>query len=96
LTLFLTFASLESIKTREEAVAFFKENFPSALDIVGDQLIDDFEKNPRGNLVTINVGQSRQSCSILAHATGHTFSLVFTRYLAGRCFAQYGPVSCHL
>ncbi|ORY32327.1 kynurenine 3-monooxygenase [Naematelia encephala] len=56
LTLFLPFSSLDSIDTRDKARTFFVENFPTAVAIVGeDLLLDDFEKNPRGNLVTINV-----------------------------------------
>ncbi|WVQ71023.1 kynurenine 3-monooxygenase [Cryptococcus sp. DSM 104548] len=55
LTLFLPFESLDKIKTRDQASTFFKENFPSAVEIVGEKLLlDDFENNPRGNLVTIN------------------------------------------
>lgn len=56
LTLFMPFASLETLNSRDAARSFFNENFPSAVKIVGeDLLLDDFEKNPRGNLVTINV-----------------------------------------
>lgn len=59
LTLFAPFATLEEIKTRAQAIAFFKENFPSALAIVGEErMIKDFETNPRSNLVTINVSMS--------------------------------------
>ncbi|OCF33318.1 kynurenine 3-monooxygenase [Kwoniella heveanensis BCC8398] len=55
LTLFIPFASLATIKTRDAASAFFREHFPSAVEIVGEKkLLDDFENNPRGNLVTIN------------------------------------------
>jgi kynurenine 3-monooxygenase len=54
--LFLPFSALDDIKTRDQARQFFKDNFPSALAVVGeDRMLDDFEKNPRGNLVTINV-----------------------------------------
>lgn len=56
LTLFAPFASLAEIDTREAAAKFFKANFPSAVAIVGEErLVKDFESNPRGNLVTINV-----------------------------------------
>ncbi|KAK8865840.1 kynurenine 3-monooxygenase [Kwoniella newhampshirensis] len=59
LTLFCPFSSLATLDTREAAASFFKENFPSAVEIVGEKrLLDDFEKNPRGNLVTINVSPS--------------------------------------
>jgi len=57
LTLFAPFESLATIETRPEAAKFFHDNFPSAVAIAGEkQLLDDFENNPRGNLVTINVG----------------------------------------
>ncbi|ODO07320.1 kynurenine 3-monooxygenase [Cryptococcus wingfieldii CBS 7118] len=66
LTLFLPFDSLDKIKTREQASAFFKDNFPSAVDIVGEKLLlDDFENNPRGNLVTINCTPSAWSSHAL-------------------------------
>ncbi|WVR05750.1 kynurenine 3-monooxygenase [Kwoniella sp. DSM 27419] len=66
LTLFIPFASLALIKTRDAASAFFKENFPSAVAIVGeDKLLDDFEHNPRGNLVTINCTPSAWSSHAL-------------------------------
>jgi kynurenine 3-monooxygenase len=56
LTLFLPFSSLSTLDTRPAAEAFFRENFPSAVDIVGIKpLVDDFENNPRGNLVTTHV-----------------------------------------
>ena len=57
LTLFAPFESLATIETRQEAAKFFHDNFPSAVAIAGEkQLLNDFENNPRGNLVTINVG----------------------------------------
>jgi kynurenine 3-monooxygenase len=56
LTLFAPFTSIEHLRTREQAEGFFQEHFPTALEWVGkDRLIDDFMKNPRGKLVTINV-----------------------------------------
>ena len=56
MTLFAPFASLATIQSRDEARKFFNDNFPTAVAIAGeDRLLDDFEKNPRGNLVTINV-----------------------------------------
>ncbi|OWZ49291.1 kynurenine 3-monooxygenase [Cryptococcus neoformans A2-102-5] len=62
LTLFIPFSSLELLNTRESAATFFREHFPSAVDIVGEKvLLDDFEKNPRGNLVTINCTPSAWS-----------------------------------
>ncbi|WVQ85327.1 kynurenine 3-monooxygenase [Cryptococcus sp. DSM 104549] len=66
LTLFLPFSSLAQIKTREHAAQFFKENFPGAVETVGEKLLlDDFEKNPRGNLVTINCNPSAWSSHAL-------------------------------
>lgn len=43
------------MQTREEANAFLHRHFPSAIAIVGDRMVDDFMKNPRGNLVTISL-----------------------------------------
>ena len=52
----MPFAALEELNTREAAKEFFEQNFPSALSVVDEaKLLDDFERNPRGNLVTINV-----------------------------------------
>jgi len=51
----MPFATLEELNTPEAAKAFFNDNFPSAVKIIGEErLLEDFEKNPRGNLVTIN------------------------------------------
>jgi kynurenine 3-monooxygenase len=62
LTLFAPFESLATIETRQEAAKFFHDNFPSAVAIAGEkQLLDDFENNPRGNLVTINVSPTSVS-----------------------------------
>ncbi|ORX35971.1 hypothetical protein BD324DRAFT_629714 [Kockovaella imperatae] len=62
LTLFLPFSSLETLRTREDAGRFFRDNFQSAVDIVGEErLVDDFQTNPRGSLVTINVHPSSWS-----------------------------------
>ncbi|KAL7419911.1 kynurenine 3-monooxygenase, mitochondrial precursor [Cryptotrichosporon argae] len=55
LTLFLPFAALEPLHSRDDHARFLAEHFPSVLEIVGDRLVDDFCGNPRGNLVTINV-----------------------------------------
>jgi hypothetical protein len=74
LTLFLPFASLDTISTREDAAKFFNDNFPSAVKIVGEErLLDDFEKNPRGNLVTINATPSSwQSHGLLLGDSSHS------------------------
>lgn len=54
----MPFADLEKLRTRDQMRDFFLKNFPSAVQSVGEKrLLDDFERNPRGNLVTINVGQ---------------------------------------
>ncbi|WWC58433.1 kynurenine 3-monooxygenase [Kwoniella dejecticola CBS 10117] len=66
LTLFLPFSSLSTLTTREAASRFFIEHFPSAVQIVGEKrLLDDFENNPRGNLVTINCTPSAWSSHAL-------------------------------
>jgi hypothetical protein len=95
LTLFLPFAALERIQTRDEARKFFQDNFPDALGLVGETLLDDFEKNPRGNLVTINVGRHDLwpffSCFVLM--TGLSDFMVLARASTWRRFTLYGPVS---
>ncbi len=54
-TLFLAFEgedSFENLQTPQEVMAFFKEEFPDALELM-PTLIDDFFKNPTDALVTI-------------------------------------------
>ena len=65
----MPFAFLETLNTRDAAKHFFIEHFSGAVDIVGEErLLDEFEQNPRGNLVTINV----RSPAFLSHLThGH-------------------------
>ncbi|KAJ9110781.1 kynurenine 3-monooxygenase, mitochondrial precursor [Naganishia adeliensis] len=66
LTLFAPFTSIEHLKTREQAEEFFQEHFPTALEWVGkDRLIEDFMKNPRGKLVTINASPSHHDSKAL-------------------------------
>nr|XP_019014790.1 kynurenine 3-monooxygenase [Kwoniella pini CBS 10737]OCF53571.1 kynurenine 3-monooxygenase [Kwoniella pini CBS 10737] len=66
LTLFIPFSSLSTLTTREAAGRFFVEHFPSAVQIIGEKrLLDDFENNPRGNLVTINCTPSAWSSHAL-------------------------------
>lgn len=66
LTLFCPKDKLEELKTRDQAKAFFVEHFSDALEWAGEErLLSDFEKNPRGALVTINVGLDSE-CSMTA------------------------------
>lgn len=58
LTLFCPKDKLAELDRREKAKVFFEEHFPDALDWAGEErLLSDFEKNPRGALVTINVSR---------------------------------------
>ena len=73
--------------------ALFIEHFSGAVGIVGEErLLDEFEHNPRGNLVNINVS----SLVFLSHSltfTGLTLELVVTCPFAGGFIPQYGPVN---
>ncbi|RXK35051.1 kynurenine 3-monooxygenase [Tremella mesenterica] len=59
MTLFIPFEEAKRLDTRDGALAFFQEHFSSAIDLMGkERLLDDLERNPRGNLVTMNVNPS--------------------------------------
>lgn len=62
LTLFAPRKQLNQIKTRADASAFFDDNFADAVRLVGkEQILDDFERNPRAGLVSIGVSMSFDS-----------------------------------
>lgn len=53
-TLFMPFKMFEDIKTEEQLMKFFAENFSDAIPLIGeDSLKKDFFGNPRGSLVTV-------------------------------------------
>lgn len=55
-TFFSPWSVIESIKTGVEFVEFFKENFPDAVELIGEQrLLDTYENNPRGSLMQVSV-----------------------------------------
>ncbi|RLV91018.1 Kynurenine 3-monooxygenase [Spathaspora sp. JA1] len=54
-TFFSPWSVIDSLKTSEEWLNFFKENFPDAYDLIGEvALISAYENNPRGSLIQIN------------------------------------------
>lgn len=72
------------------------------MDIVGEKvLLDDFEKNPRGNLVTINASifcyyiQGKvltDQKKMTFFFSVYTLRMVIPRHPSGRCIPQYGSV----
>jgi len=53
-TLFAPAATLSSLRTREETLSWFSTHFPDAVAHIGEQnLLDDFEANPKGSLICI-------------------------------------------
>src|SRR5690606_7474455 len=55
-TLFLPFEgeeSFENLKTNSQITDFFKKHFPDTIPLIPD-LVEDFNKNPTGTLVTIS------------------------------------------
>ncbi|KAI8645472.1 hypothetical protein BD408DRAFT_338535 [Parasitella parasitica] len=53
-TLFMPFQMFEDIKTEEQLMAFFSENFNDSIPLIGEaDLKSDFFANPRGSLVTV-------------------------------------------
>ncbi|XP_042912905.1 kynurenine 3-monooxygenase-like [Parasteatoda tepidariorum] len=55
-TLFMPFEIFESIKTPDNLIQFFKNNFSDAIPLIGrEKLIEDFFKTPPSALVSIKV-----------------------------------------
>lgn len=53
-TLFYPYEAFEAIKSDEEALKLFSEQFPEALEAIGtEKVIHDYRSNPTGSLVTI-------------------------------------------
>lgn len=53
-TLFMPFQMFEDIKTEDQLMQFFTENFSDSIPLIGeDSLKKDFFGNPRGSLVTV-------------------------------------------
>ncbi|EGW31198.1 kynurenine 3-monooxygenase mitochondrial precursor [Spathaspora passalidarum NRRL Y-27907] len=54
-TFFSPWSVIESLKTSEEFLTFFQENFPDAYDLIGEEaLATAYEKNPRGSLMQVS------------------------------------------
>ena len=54
ISLFMPTAHFEKIKTREDIVQLFQDNFPDALAIIGeDRLVKDFQQNPIGSFLSV-------------------------------------------
>ena len=55
-TLFMPYAKFEKVKTREDVRLFFQQQFPDALELMGEDLLNElFFKNPIGSLVSVKV-----------------------------------------
>jgi hypothetical protein len=55
-TLFAPTSEFERLSSREAISRWFSRHFPDALSLIGEErLIEDFERNPRGALVSIKV-----------------------------------------
>ncbi|GAA5812052.1 hypothetical protein MFLAVUS_005501 [Mucor flavus] len=53
-TLFMPFKMFDEIKTEDQLMHFFRENFIDSIPLIGEEsLKSDFLNNPRGSLVTI-------------------------------------------
>ncbi|KAI3402595.1 BNA4 [Candida oxycetoniae] len=54
-TFFSPWSVIESIKSSKEFVEFFKENFPDAVKLIGEEaLAEAYVKNPRGSLMQVS------------------------------------------
>ncbi|KAJ9110477.1 hypothetical protein QFC19_001603 [Naganishia cerealis] len=73
----------QALQTRDQVEDFFTSHFPTALEWVGkDRLVDDFMKNPRGKLVTINV--SPRFLNSKSASCGGTLGGIWEIVLGGR------------
>ena len=55
-TLFAPTSVLESLDSRDKSLTWFSKHFPDALRLIREEkLLNDFEKNPRGSLISIKV-----------------------------------------
>ncbi|EPB87261.1 hypothetical protein HMPREF1544_05983 [Mucor circinelloides 1006PhL] len=53
-TLFMPFQMFEDIKTEDQLLSFFQENFNDSIPLIGEAALkSDFFGNPRGSLVTV-------------------------------------------
>ncbi|KAJ3384962.1 kynurenine 3-monooxygenase, mitochondrial precursor [Lobulomyces angularis] len=53
-TLFMPWEKFENIKTKDDLLAFFEENFPDCIPLMGkDLLFGEYFKNPQGKLLTV-------------------------------------------
>lgn len=74
LTLFMPFKVFESIETEEDLLAFFMKHFEDSVAMIGvERLVQDYFKNPTGNLVSIKckphfMGESTVILGDAAHA----------------------------
>lgn len=55
-TLFMPFSNFDAIKTIDELLVFFSDNFPDAIELIGKKrLVDDFFKATPQYLVSVKV-----------------------------------------
>ncbi|ORY03882.1 FAD/NAD(P)-binding domain-containing protein [Basidiobolus meristosporus CBS 931.73] len=53
-TLFMPSEKFASIKTEEDLLSFFKENFPDSIPLIGEELLKkDYFANPKGSLMCV-------------------------------------------
>ena len=53
-TLFMPFSVFNSIMNEDDLLAFFEKHFEDSIQLIGaDELVQDYFKNPTGNLITV-------------------------------------------
>lgn len=97
-TLFMPFSNFDAIKTIDELLTFFSENFPDAVDLIGKKrLINDFFKATPQHLVSIKVESNFTSLytfilkvylSPAVSSNLHRIKL----FVNGRCSTCNGPI----
>ena len=76
LTLFMPFATFDNIKTEEDIMHFFEREFPDSIPLIGrEKLINDYQKNPTGPLISIKCKPYHYKDKVIAPYNSY-FSLI--------------------
>ncbi|KAJ2867515.1 kynurenine 3-monooxygenase, mitochondrial precursor [Coemansia aciculifera] len=72
-TLFMPWRQFDQIKTGDEAVGFFRANFPDALDLMGEKsMCAEYARNPKGSLVYVKcTPHTYKNCAVILGDAAH-------------------------
>lgn len=72
MTLFMAYEAIDSLKTEDDVLKFFRENFPDAVPLIGEErLKKDFFANPTGQLMTIKCNPIHANRTVLIGDAAH-------------------------